>query len=91
MFTGRNNQDVFNKILSHDIDFLDGIDEDAEDLIKQLCSSNPKHRIGLKNIEMLKEHKFFQGIDWQKLDQQEADIPDFEMSVNENGTTYMNT
>jgi serine/threonine protein kinase len=70
MFVGRNNQDVFNKILKNEIDFLDGIEPDAEKLILQLCNLEPKKRLGFKNIQKLKDNKFFEGIDWEMLGSQ---------------------
>jgi len=81
MFVGRNNQDVFNKILKNEIDFLDGIEPDAEKLILQLCSIEPKKRLGFKNIQKLKDHKFFEGIDWEQLASQlcpQDEIPGFD-------------
>ena len=64
MFVGRNNQDVFNKILNNEIDFIDDLDDQAKDLILNLCNMEPKKRIGFKNIQKLKDHKFFEGIQW---------------------------
>jgi serine/threonine protein kinase len=50
MFSGKINEEVFNKILSGKVDYNVVYDEHAVDLIKQLCQTNPFQRIGLKNM-----------------------------------------
>jgi len=41
MFSGRINEEVFNKILSNKVDYNVVYDENAVDLIKLLCQVNP--------------------------------------------------
>ena len=67
MFKGNQNHEVFNKILSHNIDFGAIHDEDALDLIKRLCEVEPQDRIGLKNILQIKKHPFFEDIDFDEI------------------------
>lgn len=40
------------------------IDEQAKDLIKQLLTKDPTQRIGFHDIEEIKGHPYFSGIDW---------------------------
>ena len=40
----------------------------AKDLIKKLLCRDPRKRLGAtKDSEELKEHPFFEGIDWQSV------------------------
>ena len=68
MFVGRNNLDVFDKILKNDVDYPSAIEPDAKQLIGYLCDMKPRNRIGFKDIQKLKDHKFFKDIDFEKLD-----------------------
>ena len=40
---------------------------DGADLIRKLLVINPSHRLGSTNIDDLKTHRFFDGIDFSKL------------------------
>ncbi|XP_044759667.1 cGMP-dependent protein kinase 1-like [Coccinella septempunctata] len=56
---------------------LEGIDDvyfsvlirelDAEDLVRKLCRRKPDHRIGYKNIDQIRQHKWFEEFDWAAL------------------------
>ncbi|CAL8470828.1 g10370 [Coccomyxa elongata] len=48
--------------------------EAAQDLIRQLLLSDPSKRLGTedKGLKELKEHRFFDGIDWEHIRTQEA-------------------
>ena len=50
------------------------ISDTAFDLIKQLCKTEVKDRLG-QNISEIKEHKFFEGIDWIKLEKKQITPP----------------
>jgi hypothetical protein len=41
------------------------MEADVKDLIKKLTDLDPFKRLGYKNIELLKRHAFFSGIDWE--------------------------
>jgi serine/threonine protein kinase len=43
------------------------ISEEAKDLITQLLQLNPRERLGANDIQDLKNHPFFQDIDWNRI------------------------
>ena len=47
MFKGKNNAQVFDKILKYDVDFSLIADKDLRDLIERLTEVDPVKRIGL--------------------------------------------
>jgi 3-phosphoinositide dependent protein kinase-1 len=53
----------------------EGLSEAAADLIRCLLHVDPAQRIGAEDLEELKAHPFFDGIDWAALRCQPA--PDF--------------
>lgn len=85
MFTAKNNMEIFDKIIKHDVYYPEGMEQDTIDLIKALVVSNPYQRLGLRNFSHLKNHKFFEGIDWnlynkQQVPSQLKDLMDFQLS-----------
>jgi serine/threonine protein kinase len=50
------------------VKFPKHLTEECKDLISQLLQVNPKMRIGASeaDIEEIKQHKWFSGIDWEK-------------------------
>ena len=50
------------------------ISNTAFDLITKLCQYNVRLRIG-KNVKDIKNHKFFESIDWVKLEKKEITPP----------------
>ena len=49
--------------------------EDIEDLVGKLLDPIPCNRIGFKHGEEVKEHKFFKGVDWDKVLKKEIIMP----------------
>ncbi len=45
---------------------------EAHDIIEKLLSMDPKVRLGAKNIDQIKQHAFFKGIDWVHIMEMEA-------------------
>ena len=41
---------------------------EARNILKKLLHKDPKHRIGVKNKDELKNDPFFNGIDWEALE-----------------------
>ena len=39
----------------------------AKDLLQKLLEKIPRRRIGYGGVDQIKQHKFFKGIDWDKL------------------------
>ena len=48
-------------------------DKDLYDLLKKLLNKDPENRITINEI---KKHKFFEDIDWEKLEKKEIENPD---------------
>jgi len=47
----------------------------ASDLIRKLLKADKDERIGSKNIDDIKKHEFFNGIDWKALEAQTLESP----------------
>ena len=63
-----------------------GIPDDAKNLISNLLQQNPLDRLGAGGAIEVKEHIFFEGLDWDGLLRQKAEfVPDLE---NEEDTSY---
>ncbi|KAF7731381.1 3-phosphoinositide dependent protein kinase-1 [Apophysomyces ossiformis] len=61
---------IFQKIKNLDYSFPDDFPELAKDLVQKLLVLDPKQRLGSASsggMEALKNHPFFQGIDWETL------------------------
>lgn len=73
-FRGSNDYVIFKEILSCAVDFPQGFDKDAEDLVRRLLKIDPRERLGAQDefgyYESIRAHPFFAGIDWQTLRQQ---------------------
>ena len=63
-----------------------GIPDDAKNLISNLLQQNPLDRLGAGGAVEVKEHIFFEGLDWDGLLRQKAEfVPDLE---SEEDTSY---
>ncbi|KAL4451046.1 hypothetical protein ABPG74_021368 [Tetrahymena malaccensis] len=71
---------IFSNIKKGHIEWPDvgyGEDEmtpEAQDLIKKLLNPDYKKRLGANGSQEIKQHKFFQGIQWDKIKKQEAPL-----------------
>lgn len=73
-FKGPNEYQTFQKIIKLDYTIPEGFPEKAKDLVQKLLVSDPTKRLGAgpDGFTALKDHSFFEGIDWETLPQQEA-------------------
>lgn len=63
--------------------------DDAKDLILGLLQHNPLERLGTIGVQQVKEHIFFEGLDWDGLLRQMAEfIPHLQ---NEEDTSYFDS
>ncbi|XP_039963963.1 3-phosphoinositide-dependent protein kinase 1 isoform X1 [Bactrocera tryoni] len=73
-FRGSNDYVIFREILSGDLDFPQGFDKDAEDLVRQLLKIRPEERLGSQDAKgsyvSIRAHPFFNGIDFATIRQQ---------------------
>ncbi|KAL6939009.1 hypothetical protein ACO0OL_000632 [Hanseniaspora opuntiae] len=75
--------DVFEKILKCEINWPEFESEEeeslyitpeAKDLIKRLLVVNPKDRIGYNDIDEIKNHPYFDDVDWDNVYMEEAEF-----------------
>ena len=50
------------------------ISEEAKDLITKLLDRNFKNRLGAYDVDDIKNHPFFEGIDWNNIKKQTPPI-----------------
>ena len=55
------------KLINDDVKKTYGNIEPAVDLIKKFLRENPEDRWGDKNLEEIKNHKFFEGFNWENV------------------------
>jgi serine/threonine protein kinase len=70
-FCGDTEQAVFEKVMGGELedDTLEECSDEVRDLIGKLLRQNPEERLGARSIEEIKRHPWFEGIDWDNLDQ----------------------
>lgn len=73
----------FNIFVVDDIEWPDNEDwavqDEAKDLITQLLQHSPRDRLGIGGAQEVKEHVYFQGLDWNSLLRQKAEfVPQLE-------------
>ena len=66
---------LFNKIKNCQLVLHQYFSEDLKDLLKKLLDKDPDKRFGVNDKEEIKEHPFFKGIDWEKLEKKEITPP----------------
>lgn len=72
-FTNKDRKKLFKKITTKPIKPKSGFSVHARHLIGILTQIDPKRR--LADPELIKEHKFFEDIDWDKLSRKEIEPP----------------
>lgn len=55
------------KVIDRDFTFPVTKDETVKDIINRLTEMNPYNRIGLKDIDAIKNHEYFEGIDFETI------------------------
>lgn len=78
LFSGRREIDIHNQIRAHDFERPDGMDVAAADLVRQLTNPSRHKRLGLKNIEAIKQHQFFSGVDFAALATKKIQAPELD-------------
>ena len=71
-FFGKDSRTMHTNIASKKLIFPEFFSDSARDLIKKLMEKNPQKRIELDDI---KKHKFFRGIEWEYFDSKNVKIP----------------
>ncbi|KAJ0033008.1 hypothetical protein NQD34_000115 [Periophthalmus magnuspinnatus] len=91
-FFGDTPEELFGQVITDDIVWPNGDDAlpgDAQSLISALLQTNPLVRLGTGGAVEVKEHSFFNGLDWNSLLRQKAEfVPHLE---SEEDTSYFDT
>ena len=58
----------WNKLINDEVIKVYGNIDSAVDLIKKFLKENPKDRWGDKNLKEIKSHKFFEGFNWDEVE-----------------------
>lgn len=77
-FTGNNNAKIQEKILKSKLNLPFYLSQDAKDLLTRLLRKEPKKRLGSnmpKDLQTIKNHRFFRKVDWKKLEKRELEPP----------------
>ncbi len=77
-FTGNNNAKIQEKILKQKLSLPYYLSADAKDLLTRLLRKEPKKRLGSnmpKDLQTIKNHRFFRKINWKKLETRELEPP----------------
>ncbi|XP_054843619.1 microtubule-associated serine/threonine-protein kinase 4-like isoform X2 [Eublepharis macularius] len=91
-FFGDTPEELFGQVISDEINWPEKDEApppDAQDLIALLLRQNPLERLGTGGAYEVKQHPFFQNLDWNSLLRQKAEfIPQLE---SEDDTSYFDT
>ncbi|TRZ04139.1 hypothetical protein DNTS_018052, partial [Danionella cerebrum] len=91
-FFGDTPEELFGQVISDEINWPEGEEAppaDAQDLISLLLRQNPLERLGTGGAYEVKQHQFFDRLDWNSLLRQKAEfIPQLE---SEDDTSYFDT
>lgn len=66
-FYDKNRERMYKKIMSAPLVFPDHIGSEARDLITKMLEREPRQRLGYNGPHEIKEHPYFQTIDWDAL------------------------
>ncbi|XP_060576748.1 microtubule-associated serine/threonine-protein kinase 2-like isoform X3 [Ruditapes philippinarum] len=92
-FFGDSAEELFAQVINEDIEWPQEeewqVREDAKDLITQLLQHNPLNRLGVGGAQEVKDHFYFDGLDWESILRQKAEfVPDLE---DDEDTSYFDT
>ncbi|KAL9100376.1 MAG: hypothetical protein Q9163_004246 [Psora crenata] len=77
-FSAHNDMKIREKIVKSKLILPYYLSPDAKDLLTRLLRKEPKKRLGAtmpKDVQTIKNHRFFRKIDWKKLDKRELEPP----------------
>ncbi|XP_055847143.1 3-phosphoinositide-dependent protein kinase 1 isoform X2 [Episyrphus balteatus] len=73
-FRGSNEFMIFKEILNCNLEFPEGFDKNAEDLVRKLLKLNPNERLGAHDkcgfYESIRSHPFFDGVNFDTIREQ---------------------
>ncbi|WAR23556.1 MAST1-like protein [Mya arenaria] len=92
-FFGDTPEELFSQVVNEDIEWPEeeewAVRDDAKSLISLMLQHNPFKRLGAGGAQEVKEHYFFDGLDWEGLLRQKAEfVPSLE---DDEDTSYFDT
>lgn len=63
-FWAENHAQMYQRVLEDELEFPMNIDQDAANFIAGLLERDPDHRLGSQGVHFVKEHPYFDTIDW---------------------------
>lgn len=91
-FFGETPEELFAHTVNDDIEWPSedwSIAPDAKDLITMLLQQNPRDRLGISGAHEVKEHEYFDAVDWNSLLRQKAEfVPQL---ANDDDTSYFDS
>lgn len=73
-FTGNNHAKIVAKITKSKLNLPYYLSADAKDLLTRLLRKDPRKRLGYRDIDVIRKHRFFRKLDWKKLEVRHPDI-----------------
>jgi serum/glucocorticoid-regulated kinase 2 len=74
-FYSENTQEMYKKILHQPLTFPEQVGSKARSLLTKLLERDPAKRLGYNGAEEIRNHPFFEDINWQKLLAKEYQMP----------------
>ena len=62
-------------IKERNLKFPSYMDKDAQDIVDSLLDIRPFNRIGMQGYDELKNHPYFKGMDFNKLEKRKLTVP----------------
>lgn len=74
-FYCKKKSDIYTAILTKNPNYYNYLSKDAIDIISKLLEKDPLKRLGREGVEEIKEHPFFDDIDWDRMYNKELVTP----------------
>lgn len=79
-FSGDTVDELFKNITAGNVEYPDIDDEvwpeETDDFVKRLLDPNPRTRLGSSDIQEIKDHAYFKGVNWEKDDLKPPYVPE---------------
>uniref|UniRef100_A0A7S1PDU8 Non-specific serine/threonine protein kinase n=3 Tax=Percolomonas cosmopolitus TaxID=63605 RepID=A0A7S1PDU8_9EUKA len=86
-FYSENVQEMYDNIIHSDLVFPSFVDATTRDFLSKLLERDPSQRLGTKSPQEIKDHPYFDSIDWEKIYNKEVDPPFIPRIKNETDTS----
>lgn len=83
-FYSENVQEMYENILHSELVFPSKVDNVTRDFLSKLLERDPTRRLGTKSPDEIKNHPYFDSIDWDKIYKKEIEPPFIPSIKNEN-------